>query len=119
MRTPLKYFLLLTLLAGSVGIIRGQSVPADTLKTATLKVTGITCQGDMPIIRKQLINQDGIDDVTFTKAKGGLSTFTVSYHTSVIDEAGVLAVIEAAPSCDDPGIFPYKARAVTAHPKKK
>ena len=114
----MKYLLLVVLLAGTSGILRGQSAP-DTLKTSTVKITGITCQGDMPQIKKKLINQDGIDEVSFTEAKGGLSTFTVSYHTSVISEQQILALIESSPCCDNPNEFPYKAKAVAGKPKKK
>jgi copper chaperone CopZ len=114
----MKQLLLLLFLAGSAGVLYGQAVP-DTLKTATLKVTGITCQGDMPVIKKKLINQDGIDEVEFTEAKGGMSAFTVRYHTSVIGEAEILALIESSPCCDNPNEFPYKAKAVAAKPKKK
>lgn len=114
----MKYRLLFGLLFCLSGSLSAQSVP-DTLKTATLKVTGITCQGDMPVIKKKLINQDGIDEVTYTEAKGGLSTFTVSYHTSVISEHQVLAIIESSPCCDNPNEFPYKAKPVAGKSKKK
>ncbi len=36
----------------------------DTLKTATIKIKGISCTMDLPIIKKKLVNEDGIEDIT-------------------------------------------------------
>lgn len=115
--SSMKYILLLALFAGTTGPLRGQAAP-DTLKTATLQVTGITCQGDMPVIKKKLINQEGIDEVTFTEAKGGSSMFTVFYHTSVTSEQQLVAIIESSPSCDYPDAFPYAAKPAKAKKKR-
>lgn len=96
----------------------GQS-NADAYLTAQFKVSGITCSGDMPVIKKKLINQEGIDEVSFTEAKNGVVTFTVKYHSSVISEKRVREMIEAAPSCDRPDEYPYKAKSIVPQPKKQ
>ena len=92
---------------------------SDTLKTATIKVSGISCNGDMPLIKKKLINQEGIDEVNFSAAKGGAVTFTVKYHSSITTEKKIREWIEAAPSCDNPNLYPYKAKTIFPEPKKQ
>lgn len=96
----------------------GQTTP-DTVKTATIKVSGISCNGDMPLIKKKLINQEGIDEVSFSEAKGGAVTFTVKYHSSITTEKKIREWIEAAPSCDNPNLYPYKTKAIFPDPKKQ
>jgi copper chaperone CopZ len=91
---------------------------ADTLKTAEIKVRGITCNDDMPLIKKKLINNEGIDEVTFSEAKAGTVVFKISYHTSFINDKKICEIIEAAPSCDDPQIFPYKAKLLVQAAQK-
>ncbi|WP_126246153.1 heavy-metal-associated domain-containing protein [Chitinophaga rhizosphaerae] len=86
-----------------------QSAP-DSLKKATIVVHNLTCNGDMPTIKKQLLNQDGIDDVVFTNRANGQSTFTISFHTSVIDRKTIESVIEKTPGCDDKSVTPYKVK---------
>ena len=117
----MKYFLsfgiFLSILISSQSVT-GQST-SDSLKTASIKVSGITCNGDMPIIKKKLINLEGTESVTFTEAKNGVVTFTVEYHTSVITEERILKEIEAAPSCDNPNSFPYKTKPLSPRPKNQ
>ncbi len=96
----------------------GQST-TDTLKTATIKVSGISCNGDMPLIKKKLINQAGIDEASYTEAKGGAVTFSVKYHSSIATEKKIREIIEAAPSCDNPNLFPYKTKLLNPEPKKQ
>jgi copper chaperone CopZ len=81
----------------------------DTLKSTTLTVTGLTCNGDMSTIKKKLINQDGIDEVNYTELKKGKVTFTVKYHSSITTEKQIREWIESVPGCDDPNVYPYKA----------
>lgn len=82
----------------------------DTLKTATITVKGITCNGDMPVIKKKLLNQEGIDEAEYSEAKSGAVVFTVKYHSAVTGEEAIRKTIEAAPSCDRPKEFPYKVK---------
>lgn len=85
-------------------------VIADSIKTAEINIKGITCTGDMPVIKKKLINSEGIDEVVFSEVKSGSVLFTIKYHTSFITEKKICEIIESAPSCDNPGIYPYKAK---------
>lgn len=101
----------------TVSKVFGQSAN-DSLKTATIKVSGITCNGDMTVIKKKLINKDGIDEVSFSEAKNGVVTFTVKYHSSITSELNIRKIIEAAPSCDNPDLYPYKTKSVITDNKK-
>lgn len=113
----LVYFLLINLAI----IAGGNSVYAqsqsDTLKTVLVKVSGISCNGDMPLIKKKLINQEGIEDVSYSEASNGKITFTILYHSIATTEEKIKQFIESAPSCDDPNTFPYKTKTVL--PKHK
>lgn len=99
--------------------LNGNSQTNDTTLTVQIKVSGIGCSGDMGIIKKKLINQEGIDEVTYTEKKGDASIFNVLFHPSVITERKIREVIESAPCCDNPNEFPYKAKKMEARSKKK
>ncbi len=90
---------------------------ADSVKTATIKVGNLHCNGDMPTIKKRLLNQDGIDDVAFTERDDETSMFTVTYHTSVTNQAAIQKSIESTPGCDDQSETPY--RVMEDRPRKK
>ncbi|MGC4059268.1 MAG: heavy-metal-associated domain-containing protein [Chitinophagaceae bacterium] len=89
----------------------------DSLRTTTITVANLHCNNDMPTIKKQLLNQDGIDEVSFTEIHGDRSSFTISYHTAATSEQQIKSAIEATPGCDDPASRPYKVKQ--AKPSKK
>jgi len=89
----------------------------DSVKTATIRVGNLHCNGDMPTIKKRLLNQDGVDDVAFTDREGERSTFTVTYHSSATTEAAIERAIETTPGCDDQSETPY--RVVRERKRKK
>ena len=91
---------------------------ADSLKITTIKVANLHCNNDMPTIKKQLQNQDGIDEISFTAIKNEQSVFTISYHTSAIDRQQIEKVIESTPGCDDAASRPYKVKK-EVHSKNK
>lgn len=91
----------------------------DTLKIATIKIKGISCTMDLPIIKKKLVNEDGIEDITYSEVKSEAVVFTVKYHTAIITEKQIKTVIENAPSCDNPEEKPYKVKSFKAVPEKK
>ena len=78
--------------------------------TTEIKVTNLTCNGDMPTIKKQLLNQDGITAVNFTERKNGSSTFSIAYQKDVADKKGIIKIIETTPGCDDKTSTPYKVK---------
>lgn len=75
-----------------------------------LKVTNLTCNGDMPTIKKQLLNQDGIIDVSYTPRVNNGATFTVKYLKEVTDRKGIVTIVETTPGCDDKSSTPYKVK---------
>ena len=83
---------------------------ADSVKTAVIKVGNITCKGDMPTIKKQLLNQEGIDEVSFTDMADQSSTFTILYHSSVTGRKQIEKIIETTPGCDDKSTTPYRVK---------
>ena len=82
----------------------------DSIKTAVIKVGNLGCNGDMPTIKKQLLNQEGIDEVTFTARTDMSSTFTILYHSSVTDRRKIEKIIETTPGCDDKNSTPYRVK---------
>ena len=91
----------------------------DSVKTATIRVGNLHCNGDMPTIKTRLLNQEGIDDVVFTERDGEVSTFTVTFHTSVASEAAIHKAIESTPGCDDKSETPYRVLRERGAKKKK
>lgn len=86
---------------------------ADTLKVVTIEVGNLHCDGDMPTIKKQLLNADGIDEVTFTDRKKQASAFTITYHTAATDPQRLKAVVENTAGCDEPDEKPYRVQRIT------
>jgi copper chaperone CopZ len=111
--------LLVAILATFLSSSRAFAQTPDSVKTATIKVGNLHCNGDMPTIKKRLLNQDGIDDVAFTDREGEVSTFTVKYHTSVTDEPAIHKAIETTPGCDDKSETPYRVQREHRASKKK
>ncbi len=87
-----------------------QANTADTVKKAEIKVVNLHCSNDMPTIKKRLLNQEGIDDVTFTDISSESSMFTVTYHSSVVNQQSIEKTIESTPGCDDKSATPYKVK---------
>jgi hypothetical protein len=87
----------------------------DTVKTLTVRVGNLLCNGDMPTIKKHLLNEEGIDEVSFTGRDSESSEFTIKYHSSATSPAAIEKVIESTPGCDAPTETPYKV----IHPRKK
>lgn len=102
---------------GAVNSAKAQA--NDTLKTATIKIKGISCTMDLPIIKKKLVNEEGIDDVAYSEVKSEAVFFTVKYHTAIISEKQIRTTIENAPSCDDPSEKPYKVKSFNSKADKK
>lgn len=87
-----------------------QQTGSDSLITTELKVFKLSCDGDMPTIKKQLLNQDGVMEVNFTARVNGSSTFIVKYLPGITDRSGIVRTIEATPGCDDKSSKPYRVK---------
>jgi len=95
------------------------SAQTDSLKKAVITVSNLHCNNDMPTIKKQLLNQDGIEEVDFTSIAGTSSVFTISYHSSAISQEQIERSIESTPGCDDKSEMPYKVKKEGNRKKKK
>lgn len=104
------FHVLIVFITVSLFSIHAGAQTADSVKTAVVKVGNLTCNGDMPTIKKQLLNQEGIDEVTFTPRTDGMSTFTVHYHTAITNRKKIEKVIETTPGCDDKSSTPYRVK---------
>ncbi len=81
----------------------------DSLKTAIIKVKGITCSMDLKMIS---INVEKIKGVNSCKPKkqGTTTTFEVIYNTELITEKEIYKAIENTGSCENPDERPYKIK---------
>jgi len=95
-----------------VAVLSVQSAFAqvDSVKKLTMKVTNLHCNNDMPTIKKRLLNQEGVDDVTFTEILNETSMFTITYHSSVTDRQQIEKAVESTPGCDNKNETPYKVK---------
>jgi copper chaperone CopZ len=108
--------LIILLLTSSVAF---KTKAQDSLKTVTIAVSNLHCNNDMPTIKKQLQNQEGVEEISFTGIRGNQSVFTVSYHTSATSQEQIEMAIEATPGCDDKDSRPYKVKKAKTPKKKK
>ena len=83
---------------------------SDTAKKTVITVVNLTCDGDMPTIKKRLLNQDGIETVDFTKRSAGTSDFTILFNGGVITLEQIRKAIESTPGCDDKSTTPYRVK---------
>lgn len=79
------------------------------LKTATVKVKGITCASDLAMISENVEKVEGVSSCVAEK-QGPTSTFEVKYNPALITEEAIFAAIESTKSCKNPDVFPYKVR---------
>lgn len=90
------------------------SATKDEVKVATIKVSGLCCNGDLATLKKKLVNQEGVDEVTANgDAKKEGTSLKVKYHADVISETKIRSLIEKSTGCDNPNETPYKVKAVT------
>lgn len=85
----------------------------DEVKVVTVKVSGLCCNGDLATLKKKLVNQEGIDEVSADNAKKEATNIKVKYHTAFISEAKIRSLIEKTEGCEKDGEMPYKVKAVT------
>jgi copper chaperone CopZ len=111
---------LFTLLLIVLGLFCAQNVHAqsaqatqDEVKVVTVKVSGVCCNGDLATLKKKLVNQEGIDEVSAENAKKEATNIKVKYHTAIISEEKIRSLIEKTEGCEKPGELPYKVKAVT------
>lgn len=101
---------ILAIVAMLFGTLSYAQIPADSVRVAEFRITGVTCAGDLPIIEKKLVNAEGVDDVNFSPIARGEVVVHIDYHPAIIKDEELVKLVESAPSCDAPGEFPYRAK---------
>ncbi len=81
----------------------------DSLKTATVKVKGITCSMDLRMISANLEKVKGVSSCKAGK-QGTTTTFEVKYNPASVTEKEIFAAIENTGSCENPDERPYKIK---------
>lgn len=114
-----KSILIINFIIVSLFSMIASAQSTDSLKTTIIKVGNLHCNNDMPTIKKQLQNQEGVEDITFTEIVGDQSIFTISYHSSATNQQKIENVIESTPGCDDKASTPYKVIRKSSHKSKK
>ncbi|GAA4341095.1 hypothetical protein GCM10023184_39260 [Flaviaesturariibacter amylovorans] len=76
----------------------------------TVKVSGITCSGDLKDIQKAILKVAGVTACQPARKASATSAFEVTYQPSVATEAEIRKAIEATPGCDNPSERPYRAK---------
>ena len=107
----------LTIILSAINTASAQvSDPAKTettkqnLQTVKLKVSGITCKGDIKDISGRVTNMTGVADCKHEGKLAATSAFLVSFDPAVISEKAIRSVVEDTPGCTDPNDRPYKVK---------
>jgi copper chaperone CopZ len=82
---------------------------ADTTKTLTTKVKGITCSTDLKMISANVKKLKGVSTCKAGKT-GTTTTFEITINPSLITEKEIYAAIESTGSCENPDERPYKIK---------
>lgn len=78
--------------------------------TITIQVSGITCEGDLPIICERVKKEKGIADCKAVTKAAATSKFDVTYNPKLITYQQVVDAVQDAPSCDFPKEKPYRVK---------
>ena len=94
---------------GNVSVAQSQNNPGkDTI--ITVKVSGITCSGDLPIIAKRVKQEKGIINCNAASKAAATTAFQVKYNPVEITYGQIVNAIQDAPSCDYPDERPFRVR---------
>lgn len=81
----------------------------EILKTATIKVRGITCSKDIKLISANIEKLNGVANCTVGN-EGKTTTFLVKYNPVLVAEKEIFTSIVNTESCVDPTKKPYKIK---------
>jgi len=82
---------------------------ADTIKTASIKVKGITCSMDLKMISANVEKLNGVSSCKAGK-QGTTTTFEVNFNPALVTEKEIYTAIEGTGSCENPDERPYKVK---------
>lgn len=102
-----------TVLTATTNITFSQSTntnqQTDSVKTATVKVKGITCSMDLKMISANVEKLKGVSSCKAGK-QGTTTTFEVKYNPALVSEKEIFEAIEETGSCENPEERPYKVK---------
>ena len=99
--------------AASAQTAKSEEAPvtqAAAPQTIKIKVSGITCSGDIKDIQKAVSELQGVTQCKQVGRQSPTSVFEVSFHPSLVSEAAIRKAVEATPGCEDPADRPYKVK---------
>jgi copper chaperone CopZ len=101
------------LLAATADPVQSQTTASDpksdTLKTATIKVKGITCATDLKTISANVEKVRGVSSCKPGK-QGPTTSFEVRFNPSRVTEKEIFATIENTGGCENPDERPYRIK---------
>ena len=105
--------LALTMMTATANVALSQTIntnqATDSLKTATIKVKGITCSMDLKMVSANIESVKGVSSSKLGK-QGTTTTFEVKYNPALVTEKEIYAAIEGTGSCENPDERPYKIK---------
>lgn len=78
--------------------------------TITIRVAGITCDGDLPIICKRVKKEKGVVDCKAVTKAAVTTKFDVTYNPKLISYQQIVDAVQDAQSCDFPNEKPYRVK---------
>jgi len=82
-----------------------------TVKIIKLKITGLTCNGDMKDIQKQITELKGVEYCQPARKPSATTMFEVKFNPSLVSEKDIRNAAENTPGCSDPESRPYKVKS--------
>lgn len=82
---------------------------ADSTKTITVKVKGVTCSMDLKMISANVEKLKGVSSCK-TGKQGTTTTFEVKFNPALVTEKEINTAIENTGSCENPDERPYKVK---------
>lgn len=79
--------------------------------TITIKVGGITCNGDLAMIADHVKKVNGVSSCKQIGKASTASSFEIKYDPFKTSYSSLVTTIEATPSCDYPDKRPYKVKS--------
>jgi copper chaperone CopZ len=82
---------------------------SDSIQTITIKVTGVTCAGDLKTIASNVEKVEGVSTCK-TGKMGATSSFEVKYNPKKANIKDIHSAIENTGGCENPNDRPYKVK---------
>lgn len=79
--------------------------------TVTIRVTGITCKGDLAMIADHVKKMGGVSGCKQVGKASTASSFEIKYDPAKTTYLSLVKTVEATPSCDYPDKRPYKVKS--------